>query len=547
MSLKSVRIYSLICTYLLHAPRVGPGSHGEVCRKGCSKIGVPGHDLFTLSDLQSGDKSVFSLVLQNLYAVGRHAQVVEGPLTADYLLLSFFPLLTRHTRTIGYKGPKLGVTFSTTIREVSERRKKREAEQIEVEAIQWAREQELLERRKKYEEKRRTVVLERMIAEDERALARRKRRGGRSDPRSVHAERDPENEATALFGMDKELQEAQEASYDVGLEISTLDWLEATTGLPVDYLYESLRDGVVLCHLINKIRPGMIPRMADPLANASPLMANTVGLQARENVKNYLRACEALGVKKTELFVPSDLCDRQNLISVLNNLTAVARIANSAPSFTGPTFERGKNYDAIIESLPPPPEPTQQIEPRKRPKLLKSFTERFSPTKISELESHSNVPAKVSADEVATPPSSSADSVRAVLEEKRKEIERLKEAKRALEERDAQRKQETSRMKEEERLEAERRAERLKEHQAEADERRQKYKEAIEKEKAAKEQDALRREVYDFVFAGTCLRLTPLRFFFLGRKEGSGGKEKGSCTSRENATTHTGSCRFRSR
>eukprot|EP01122_Echinamoeba_exundans_P002289 TRINITY_DN1223_c0_g1_i1.p1 TRINITY_DN1223_c0_g1~~TRINITY_DN1223_c0_g1_i1.p1 ORF type:complete len:782 (-),score=172.51 TRINITY_DN1223_c0_g1_i1:41-2386(-) len=443
------------------------------CRKGCSKIGVPGHDLFSLSDLQSGDKSLFSLVLQNIYAVGRHAQAVEG-----------------------YNGPKLGVKFSTTIREMSERRKKREAEQIEIEAIQWAREQELLERRKKYEEKRRTAVLERMIAEDERALERRRRRGGRSDPRSLNADRDPENEATALFGMDKELQEAQEANYDVGLEVSVLDWLEATTGLPVDFFYESLRDGVILCQLINKIRPGMIPRIADPLANASPLMTNSVGLQARENVKNYLRACEALGVKKTELFVPSDLCDRQNLISVLNNLTAIARIANSTPAFTGPTFEKGKNYDEIIANLPAPPEPTQVAEPRKRPKLLKSFTERFSPTKIAELESHSAPSASGSnQDEKATPVAvASAESVRAAMEEKRKEIERLKEAKRALEEREAQRRQETSRMKEEERLEAERRAERLKEHQIEAEDRRKKYKEAVEKEKAAKEAELLRQE-----------------------------------------------------
>lgn len=204
--------------------------------------------------------------------------------------------------------------FTTTLKQIEQRRKKREAEQIEQEAIQWARDQELLERRQKYEEKRKTAVLERMIAEDERALARRRRRGGRPDPRVIGIDRDPENEATAVFGMDKELQEAQEASYDIGLEVAVLDWLEATTGLPVDYLYESLRDGVVLCRLINKIRPNMIPRISESLSSAG------VGLQARENVKNYLRACEALGVKKTELFIPSDLCERQVPFSLHRSL-----------------------------------------------------------------------------------------------------------------------------------------------------------------------------------------------------------------------------------
>lgn len=413
-------------------------------------------------------------------------------------------LLALNTSLIlGYRGPKLGVKFSTTIKDISERRKKREAAQIEVEAIQWARDQELLERRAKYEEKRKSVVMERMLAEDERALARRRRRMGRVDPRAASAERDAENESTALFGMDKDLQEAQEQSYDVGLESVVLDWLEATTGHPIDYFYESLRDGVILCHLINEIRPRMIPRIVDTVGSGVP----AVGLQARENVKNYLRACEALGVKKTELFVPSDLCDRQNLVAVLNNLTALARVANSSASFAGPRFDLSSNYDEIIANLPLPPEPQAAVEQgRKRPKLMKSFTERFSPSKLeSPLGSASdstvsNPTAIASAPnaELNAPstadPEAKANSVRSALEEKRKEIERLKEAKRALEERE-QRRLETARLRQEQEQEDQQRAERAKQHQIEADERRKKYQESVEKAKAEKAAAHARAEV----------------------------------------------------
>ena len=40
-----------------------------------------------------------------------------------------------------------------------------------------------------------------------------------------------------------------------------MDWIETVTGSKIDSFYESLRDGIVLCNLANKLKPGMITRI----------------------------------------------------------------------------------------------------------------------------------------------------------------------------------------------------------------------------------------------------------------------------------------------
>jgi len=51
----------------------------------------------------------------------------------------------------------------------------------------------------------------------------------------------------------------------------------------------------------------------------------------------YLYACVRLGVRKSDLFVVSDLYEEKYLHAVLVNLIAVARIAVNIRDFRGPT------------------------------------------------------------------------------------------------------------------------------------------------------------------------------------------------------------------
>ena len=60
------------------------------------------------------------------------------------------------------------------------------------------------------------------------------------------------------YGLDKELAEKAAAKYDTGLEGECRAWIENVTGdkLGEYSLQEELKNGVVLCHLINTIKPG---------------------------------------------------------------------------------------------------------------------------------------------------------------------------------------------------------------------------------------------------------------------------------------------------
>ena len=61
-----------------------------------------------------------------------------------------------------------------------------------------------------------------------------------------------------LYGLDKELAEKAAAKYDTGLEGECRAWIENVTGdkLGECSLQEELKNGVVLCNLINTIKPG---------------------------------------------------------------------------------------------------------------------------------------------------------------------------------------------------------------------------------------------------------------------------------------------------
>uniref|UniRef100_A0A5F9CL05 LIM domain 7 n=1 Tax=Oryctolagus cuniculus TaxID=9986 RepID=A0A5F9CL05_RABIT len=100
----------------------------------------------------------------------------------------------------------------------------------------------------------------------------------------------------------------------------------------------SLENGVLLCDLINKLKPGVIKkinRLSTPIA----------GL---DNINVFLKACEQLGLKEAQLFHPGDLQDLSNRVTVnqeetdrrvknvLITLYWLGRKAQSNPCYNGP-------------------------------------------------------------------------------------------------------------------------------------------------------------------------------------------------------------------
>jgi transgelin len=72
------------------------------------------------------------------------------------------------------------------------------------------------------------------------------------------------------------------------------EWIEEMTGLHFSGTFaESLKDGVILCKLANKIRPGSVPKINEPA---------TMPFKKMENIANYLKAVRAIGMKEFEMF-----------------------------------------------------------------------------------------------------------------------------------------------------------------------------------------------------------------------------------------------------
>ncbi|XP_050000639.1 LIM domain only protein 7 isoform X4 [Alexandromys fortis] len=117
-------------------------------------------------------------------------------------------------------------------------------------------------------------------------------------------------------------------------------WVEAVTekNFETKDFRASLENGVLLCDLINKLRPGIIKkinRLSTPIA----------GL---DNINVFLRACEQIGLKEAQLFHPGDLQDLSNRVTVkqeetdrrlknvLITLYWLGRKAQNNPYYNGP-------------------------------------------------------------------------------------------------------------------------------------------------------------------------------------------------------------------
>mgnify|MGYP002635946148 CR=1 FL=1 len=144
------------------------------------------------------------------------------------------------------------------------------------------------------------------------------------------------------YGMDKELAEKAAAKYDPALEAASKTWIEQVTGekLGEMSLQQELKNGVVLCQLVNSISPGICPK---PSTAKMPF-------KQMENISNYLEACDKLGVGKHDQFQTVALYENKDMMQVLTNLQALGRMAARVPGYSGPTFG-AKMADANVREF----------------------------------------------------------------------------------------------------------------------------------------------------------------------------------------------------
>ncbi|XP_070435013.1 LIM domain only protein 7 isoform X15 [Equus przewalskii] len=137
------------------------------------------------------------------------------------------------------------------------------------------------------------------------------------------------------------LEGMEEAEADCAVAFAEAQrWVEAVTekNFETKDFRASLENGVLLCDLINKLKPGVIKkinRLSTPIA----------GL---DNINVFLKACEQIGLKEAQLFHPGDLQDLSNRVTVkqeetdrrvknvLITLYWLGRKAQSNPYYNGP-------------------------------------------------------------------------------------------------------------------------------------------------------------------------------------------------------------------
>ncbi|KAG8328501.1 hypothetical protein J6590_001174 [Homalodisca vitripennis] len=111
-------------------------------------------------------------------------------------------------------------------------------------------------------------------------------------------------------------------------EAEVLQWIEEVTGekLPSQPYEDILKDGVVLCNLINKIVPGSVKKIQTKGTN----------FQLMENIQRFQAAIKKYGVPEEEIFQTADLFERRNIPQVTLCLYALGRITQLHPEYTGP-------------------------------------------------------------------------------------------------------------------------------------------------------------------------------------------------------------------
>jgi hypothetical protein len=151
---------------------------------------------------------------------------------------------------------------------------------------------------------------------------------------SVEMQRRRGAESSEVAGMPDWVKSSKSAQERADM-IAAKAWMEAVTGDPFvnGDLWETTKSGVYLCKLINKIKSGTV-RKYNKLSTNLPF-------KCMENINLYLEGCQKLGMRAGNVFRSPDLYEKRVSYpkAIINNIHALARIAEDLPGYKGPTLE----------------------------------------------------------------------------------------------------------------------------------------------------------------------------------------------------------------
>jgi len=142
------------------------------------------------------------------------------------------------------------------------------------------------------------------------------------------------------YGLTSEVDMKRAQQYSQSDEADVTQWMEGILGekLPGPDFHSSLKNGVLLCNLLNKLQPGCCK---------VPKKANAPFVQM-ENIGSYLSAVsKAFGMKEQDSFMTVDLYESKNMLAVLQHLIRlkVNVLGNAAISPRGRAAGSGSVFD----------------------------------------------------------------------------------------------------------------------------------------------------------------------------------------------------------
>jgi len=149
------------------------------------------------------------------------------------------------------------------------------------------------------------------------------------------------------YGLSRECAMKSQSKFSPERANDCMIWIQEVTGLtldmdmkdPIDFANQ-LKDGSVLCQLINAIEPGSVKKINTMKAP----------FKQRENIEMYLKACANYGLKEQDLFQVNDLYENKNLYMIVDNIYNLGGMTQKK-GWTGPQLgvkqasENKRNFD----------------------------------------------------------------------------------------------------------------------------------------------------------------------------------------------------------
>uniref|UniRef100_A0A8C8SFW2 Transgelin n=1 Tax=Pelusios castaneus TaxID=367368 RepID=A0A8C8SFW2_9SAUR len=129
------------------------------------------------------------------------------------------------------------------------------------------------------------------------------------------------------YGLSREVQQRIDRQYDPELEQILIQWILAQCGSEAkqpapgrENFQEWLKDGTVLCRLINSL----YPKGQGPVAK---IQSSSMAFKQMEQISQFLRAAEHYGIAPTDIFQTVDLWEGKNMACVQRTLMNLGGLA----------------------------------------------------------------------------------------------------------------------------------------------------------------------------------------------------------------------------